>query len=543
MKQIVIFLTAIFLFSCTSENIYYVDSVNGNDSNSGHSPESAWASLDKVNQTTFKPGDKILLANGSSFTNSLVLKNSAGTAEQIITVSNYEVEGKKQLPLIDSKGFANGVVIENCSHIVVSNLAITGNGGGARATKNAKQNMHCGILITTSEANTYNNIQLKNLKIRDVFFEEKGFERGKDEVRTANGSQSYGWGIRVINQTEDAILNDILIEGCDVKNVAHTGIKFTGKNKSIHNIKVLNNTVLETGGPGIQMSGVQTGHVKDNHVNRSGSNNDSRKWGRGSGLWTWGSADILIERNSFRNANGPGDSAGCHIDFNCNNVVVQYCISENNAGGFCEILGNNYNCAYRYNISINDGHRVKGENGAFQEGKIFWLSGFNGSKVKRKGPFNSYFYNNTIYVSKDIIAKIAVDRASSGVLIANNIFYIEGESRAVKGDQYKPETEGESRVEKIVFENNLYLDKSNWPEEILIKDSKPIFGDAEFKNAGGIELVDYVPDNSELIKNKGIQIKPIPDDSIGLFTGLEAEHDILGNKIKGLPDMGAIELK
>ena len=42
---------------------------------------------------------------------------------------------------------------------------------------------------------------------------------------------------------------------------------------------------------------------------------DTRKWGRGSGLWTWGSSFALISNNKFQNANGPADSAGCHIDF------------------------------------------------------------------------------------------------------------------------------------------------------------------------------------------------------------------------------------
>ena len=134
----------------------------------------------------------------------------------------------------------------------------------------------------------------------------------------------------------------------------------------------------------MQMSGVKSGLVKGNYINGSGSNNDSRKWGRGSGLWTWGTTNEVIENNSFLNANGPGDSAGCHIDFNCSDVVVQYNLSVNNAGGFCEILGNNYNCAYRYNISVNDGYRVKGQNGAFQEGKIYWLSGYVGNKQQPK---------------------------------------------------------------------------------------------------------------------------------------------------------------
>ena len=283
--------------------------------------------------------------------------------------------------------------------------------------------------------------------------------------------------------------------------------------------------------------------VDGNYVDSSGSNNDSRKWGRGSGLWIWGTANVIIQNNHFLNANGPGDSAGCHIDFNCSDVVVQYNFSANNAGGFCEILGNNYNCAYRYNISVNDGHRVKGVNGAFQEGKVFWLSGYVGSNQQPKGPFNSYFYNNTIFTKKEVAANFAVAKSSEGILIANNIFYIEGESKLVAGDQYTPETIGSTPIENYIFENNLYLTESNWPKEVLIQDTKPLIGNPEFRNKGGLKKENYFPVNIFLIKDKGIEIKRIPGDDVGLRIGLKAEHDILGNKIMGNPDLGAIEVQ
>lgn len=433
--------------------------------------------------------------------------------------------------------------MENCSHIEVSNIIITANAGEYPKSKNTKSNMRCGVLVKATAAGNYENIQLSNLWIKDIFFEEPGFERGKKEVRTANGSQSYGWGIRFINSSKEASMENVSVENCTIENVAHTGIKFTSGQLGISNIRVINNKVLNTGGPGIQLSRVKDGLIAGNVVNYSGSKDDSRKWGRGSGLWTWGSSNVVIEHNYFMNANGPGDSAGCHIDFNCSNVVVQYNFSANNAGGFCEILGNNFNCAYRYNVSVNDGHRIKGENGAFQEGKIFWLSGFSGKGKKRTGPFNSYFYNNTIYVSKDIVSKIAVDRASAGVLIVNNIFHFEGESKLVLGDQYKPEKAGVSQVKNIVFKNNLYLHKSNWPEGVLIQDDDKIYGDANFLNQGGTEISDYTPKNIKLVKDAGIEITPIPQDSIGLTIGLKAEFDILGNKIKDRPDMGAIEIE
>ena len=46
---------------------YYVDSENGNDDNDGTSETKAWKSLEKVNATTFKPGDKLRFKRGCSW--------------------------------------------------------------------------------------------------------------------------------------------------------------------------------------------------------------------------------------------------------------------------------------------------------------------------------------------------------------------------------------------------------------------------------------------------------------------------------------------
>ena len=545
------FIIALLLFSTFNSfaTNYYFNPEYGNDKNEGVSMQSPFKSLEKVGTIDFKPGDKILLAAGYTFHGTLVLNSINGTCDKPIVISSYylanELEDKRAI--IDAKGYLNGVHLENCSFIEVSNLIITANAGGLKSSEKKEKNMRCGVLVDVATEGNYEHIYLENLLVKDIFFEDYGFNRGANEVATANGIQSYGWGIRFINKSKDAVIKDVKVLSCIVKNIGHTGIKLTarkGKDKryGIQDIVIRNNRIIETGGPGIQMSGIFNGHISENYIDYSGSNNDSRKWGRGSGLWTWGSSNVLIEKNYFLNANGPGDSAGAHIDFNCKNVILQYNFSANNAGGFCEILGNNYNCAYRYNISVNDGYRSKGEDGAFQEGKIFWLSGFRGKNNERKGPFNSYFYNNTIYVNKDIIAKIAVDKAASGVLIVNNIFYLEGDSKLVMGDQYKPDEGGKSQIKDIIFKNNLYLHETNWPKEVLIQDSEMIMGNPAFMNKGGYKITDYISTNTKLIKDKGIEILKIPNDKIGLFIGLKIESDILGNKIKDNPDMGAIEM-
>lgn len=524
---------------------YYFDSVNGSDLNQGISSEKPFRTLNKINEIDFNSGDSILLSNGSYFSGNIKLidKND-------IHISNYNNQ-EKTYPIINSKGHIAGVYIENSSNISVSNIQVTANGGGViEEYENLSTNkitdkaiMRAGILVNVSKKKIFKNILIDNVIVSNVFFEDLGFKRDPSEVRTSMGTQAYGFGIRFFNSSQSGSIEDIIVSNCFIENVGHTGIKMTSSiGNRFKNIEVSNNRLLRTGGPSIQFSRVEDLHVYGNEVKFSGSPDDTRKWGRGSGLWTWGSSNVLIEKNSFMYANGPADSAGVHIDFNCDNVIIQHNLSVGNAGGFIEILGNNYNCSYRYNISVNDGHRIKGQNNAFQEGKTFWLSGFIGRGRERNGPFNSYIYNNTIYVKEDIISKIAVDKASNGVLVANNIFHIEGDSEFVLGDQYRPDKGGGNKIKNVFFENNLFLKDSYWPKDVLIQPLNSLFGNANFKNGGGEKISNYIPLNNKLIKDKGVVINNIYNDSIGLKGGLNVEFDILGNKIKDLPDLGAIEL-
>lgn len=545
-------ITTIALYLVLISKIYatnYYIHPQGSDDNSGLSSKAPWKTLSKASRQKYQPGDRLLLAKGQQFLGKLSLNQQQGEKNKPIYVSSYSTpNSQEKRAYIDASNEQAALSIINSSYIEVTDLALS----GATATqhkqltshsKNKSKAMRLGVLVQATQPGNYQGIVLKDLKIKDVFYQHAGFKRGANEVRSANGKQSYGWGIRVINNLKNASISNLEIKNNSISNVGHTGIKFTSKHQKIRDVRVTHNKVIETGGPGIQLSGVKNGYFAHNLVNYSGSNNDSRKWGRGSGLWTWGSDNILIEHNEFSNASGPGDSAGVHIDFNCNNVVVQYNLSTNNAGGFCEILGNNFNNAYRYNISVNDGHRVKGVDGAFQEGKIFWLSGYQGQHQQRQGPFNSYFYNNTIYVDETIEVKIAIDKKAKGILIANNIFHISGKSKAVLGDQYLADKVNNATIQNVIFQNNLYLKQDSWPEKITIKDNKPFYGDAHFLKSGGLAKADYTPTNTALIKAKGINITPLPNDTVALKFGLKVKTDILNNPVAKLPGIGAIEIQ
>ena len=511
---------------------YHFNSVIGDNSNLG-TKEKPFKSLDFLNNINLSNGDKILLANGSTFLNTIDLINKDG-----IEISNYKIDGNTKLPTINSKGKIASIFIENSSNIKISNVEMTANGGGANEFlhKKLKTDLRSGILYLVTNNKVHDSFTVSSVIIRDIFYEDPGYERNESEVRTPNGTKSYGWGIRVLNLSESGNLENISINKSLFKNISHTAIRFIGnRERQFKNLEIFDNDVLRTGGPGMVFNSTRNLFARGNDINYSGSFDDSRKWGRGSGLWTWGTSYAVISRNKFQNANGPADSAGCHIDFNCNDVIVERNLSRNNAGGFIEILGNNYNCSYRYNVSINDGHRVKGENGAFQEGKTFWLSGYIGRGQERNGPFNSYIYGNKVYVSKDIIPKIAVDKASSGVFVANNVFYFENDPVMVLGDQYKPDPGGGTEIKNVLFENNIFR-KNHWPKEVLIQPKNNILISEYmvYKKRGNISLHSHLQANDLVGSNyifdnlywlipdseKGrINIDYIKGDSKGLWQG------------------------
>ena len=537
---------------------YFFHVSQGTDTNTGTTISSPWQSLAQLSEITLKAGDRVLLAEGEHFRGNISLFDVNGTEQMPVIITSYRVSNEpKAKPIIDAKGLEAGIAVVDSRYIEISDIQIMADGGTIKRSVELAQrlkerkfkSMRVGILVMSIRRGVYHGIKIDNVEVKDVFANNAGTTRSYAETSSANGTEEYGFGIYTISY-DGTELHDVSITNSVIRDISHTGIKFKGK-KSIVNALVKRNKIRDSGGPGIQMSGVVKSVVSYNVVNRPGSNKDGRNWARGSGMWTWGSDSIIVEQNQFLNANGPGDSAGFHIDFNCKNIIVQYNLSVNNAGGFIEILGNNYNNTYRYNVSVNDGHRIKQKGVAFQEGKTLWLSGFVGvgrkgkttRPRKRHGPYNTYIYNNTIYVKEEITARIAVTRVAEGAFIANNIFHIMGDSAMVKGDQYAPESDSDAiNLKNVVFTNNLFLKQTNWPRQVLIQDQAPLFGNAEFTRPGGIELTDYIPQNVELIADKGIAIALIPGDRDGLIVALDAQTDILGNPIVGKPDLGAIEI-
>ena len=101
---------------CSDGNTsYYIDAENGNDFNDGKTPETAWRTLDKAEQSSFADGDKILLKRGQSFEGTLTLENISGDFE----LSAYGDGDRPKIIACES-----GIVIKSCRDIKISDIEL-----------------------------------------------------------------------------------------------------------------------------------------------------------------------------------------------------------------------------------------------------------------------------------------------------------------------------------------------------------------------------------------------------------------------------------
>jgi parallel beta-helix repeat protein len=83
---------------------YYVDATSGLDSNNGLSNVTAWKTLAKVSNTSFTPGDNILLKSGEVWREQLKV-NQSGNRSNVITYSSY---GAGHKPIINGANLVTG---------------------------------------------------------------------------------------------------------------------------------------------------------------------------------------------------------------------------------------------------------------------------------------------------------------------------------------------------------------------------------------------------------------------------------------------------
>ena len=435
-------LTLITSGESLAQTNFYVSPL-GNDNSTGTSPTDAWKTINKLNEQSFSSGDSILFERGGIWQGMFHLQGS-GSPSNPVVVSAFGAPSSPN-PTIDGDGFQAAILIYNDSHITIEHLTLTNQNShldengvvkklptflGETNDWGSGKNVRFGIKVV-ADMTSLEDIVVNDVYIHDIY-----------PTPTNPENQHLGYGIKFENRSDtlNGLINTIdhiTIEDVEVTRTGHYGlwIKALGLagNEEIKNEDVLVTGCVfsHTGGSGFVPNRSRDVIVEHCVFNHTGSSIDDRMWKRGSGTWPFKCERVFIQHNRLMNAHGPQDSYSAHIDYGNKDVVVQYNLSFNNEGGFAEVLGDNINCGFRYNISINDGYREDPEGLEWnKKGKIFWVSTFCGGTVRCPSQ-GTFFYNNTIYVDSTLNPEIYVWPEAGDIHILNNLIRMDADGETL----------------------------------------------------------------------------------------------------------------
>lgn len=506
--------SAVFEEKRTEPATFYVDSENGDDSADGMTPETAWKTLTKVNETQLIGGDRILLKAGSVFEDQALSIKSGGTAENPIIIDMYDgdVVGAEagERPHIKGNGknsfeyqgnqISYGLHIKNASHVQVNNVEISNQGDTRK--------LSVGLCVEAAGCGVMQGVHINNVYIHDV--------NGTYEEKTLpNGGLYYV----VSDHSNNTRFDDIQVVNNIVKRVSRTGIS-VGMTSSTDlwdghggiipqevldayghtNVLIRNNYVEEAGGDAIvPMFSIKP--VIEYNISNGASQNTKHTSMYNAGIWPWRCEDAVFQYNECYGTILNGDGQAYDCDWS-RGTIYQYNYSHDNEGGFILICQSEVlDSIVRYNISQND------------QRCLFLTSNTHNADV----------YNNTFYIGEGLDTEVVEDVGGVATL-KNNIFYNLGTSTTTTWGR------------NFSYENNLYYGYDSTPE-----DSRKIIADPMFTDpgTGGTGVLG----DSAIDTLGGYRLQ---EDSPAIDAGLEIENnggrDYFGTPLAdGKTDIGAAE--
>lgn len=214
-----LWILAICLAACHSPgNSYYVDSIAGDDTNSGTSPQQAWKSLERLNEHEFMPGDRILFKSGTEYIGSFC-PHGKGSEKHPIVVDKY---GKGEKPILNGDGRQiYTILLKDNPYWKISNLEVMNKGKEALPGRK-------GIWIKVEKHSASCHIELSKLVVRDVMGDVEGdvpgggiyFSSGRDSLEngfldiTMDSCYVYRcrpWGVYMDAPRQTVVMKDNFI--------------------------------------------------------------------------------------------------------------------------------------------------------------------------------------------------------------------------------------------------------------------------------------------------------------------------------------------
>ncbi|MDT2572722.1 LPXTG cell wall anchor domain-containing protein [Enterococcus raffinosus] len=465
--------------------VYYVDAGGGNDNNSGTSPDQAWATLDKLEKTTFEPGDTIRLHEESVFDDTLVLdgkRNGEGADGAPIILESYGDTGGKATINGNGEGYVDqmekrdiysAVTLYNASHWTIRNLAITNIGPGEDTNKMSKTD-RVGLYVLAKNNGLTQDIHVDNLDVSDV----NGSWNAKDI-----GNGGIFFTVSGTPTGEVTRFHNISVTNCQVENVTRTGISVgatvygdiitpeteatTIEESAIQQyghteVLIENNYVKQSGGdaivpqfcykPLIQYNVSDTASFSHSKWDLTSKENGT--WQVNAGIWPWLCYFPNFQYNEAFNTvdNYDGEAFDCDSG---TGTIYQYNYSHDNEGGFMLICSpKNFDSLIRYNISQNDRkHLFLVSNSLNPEYNDPRYPGITEEETAN-------VYNNTFYTGAGLDVTVMSQEEPGYVRMKNNLFYNEGTNTT---PYWQPAHYGEEHPATVKYDHNLYYGYTNLP--------------------------------------------------------------------------------
>lgn len=416
---------------------YFIDSKNGDNSNSGLSPEQAFRSFEKINGMTFLPGDRLLLKKDSVFTGHLTV-NGSGTEFEPIEITFYG-GGVNKPAILTNDGSPFSLLVTG-EYVTVCGIEVSNERG-----KN-------GILLKSGINGATRGVTVSGCHVHNVWtIHELGIRETGAHWQDNTGGISVESGCGELSRYEG-----LRIEHNTVENVNRTGIRIgSGENTPDNGFKpsadsdiyIGYNRVDHAWGSGIVAEDCDNLLIEHNRI--FCANCKSRHSSRNIAVWSINCNGARVRCNEVAYTGIElGDGGGAFGIERCCGSIYEYNFSRDNAGGFISVCSGKDSSGeniIRNNLSVNDAHGA--ESAVFEIAEILQ---------------NVYFLNNTVYNSHNHRCCLyrGCGSLQGTVLFANNLFYSEC------ANSYYTES-----GETADFEFNYFYNFFNFPKSGDIKDS------------------------------------------------------------------------
>lgn len=533
---------------------FFVDSLNGNDSNTGTAPANAWKTLARINSTSFDPGDTILFKRGQKWRGTLDV-SASGTDNNIIKYGAYDI-GPNPV-IMRTRQFSNwSLYSERHSQGTTAKIWY----GVLPGLKNSWGLVKDGL--RTPLHRQYSGIAI-NVILNGHFY--CPLNRSRFYFRNDSGNPGtaeigfYSEAIRIMNR------HHIVIDSIDAfgpggrhdsgsatgsstvsigKNSTHIrlqnlsvsfgnsiGIK---TDSTTHDIAFVNLDVHDNAGTGIYMNS------KGGSIYNCRSHDNGRVYtdkGDRGGIGSYRGSDITIESNEvFRNGSDNADADFEISIVGTGPIKVQRNYIHDCLQGCVQIAEGGDNSLIAYNIISRYGtaRGKKPSQGKFSGIRI----GGGGSGSKDIHIFNNVLHGGQQSVKTREAALFVAPFDNTDLIVKNNIFAYNTNKNIYISSSAK--------LGNAEFSNNLFSDHSNdidWTHSKFhsLKQWQTTYRQGRNSRVGPPLFTNL---SGSFSKSNDFMLKPgSPAIDSGVDTGIRTDYK--GNPVPlGIrPDMGAFEYR